>query len=76
MRSLAPTGISIASLAKLAPGKRAAAVAVDPESGARYVACESRDEEDGMQVDLIRVGTADEGNVLEVGTPVSASKWS
>lgn len=66
MRSLAPTGLSIASLAKVSPGKRAAAVGVDPESGALYVACESKDEEDGVQVDLVRIGTADEGDATEV----------
>ncbi|OCF35522.1 elongator complex protein 1 [Kwoniella heveanensis BCC8398] len=54
MRSLTPLGLHVASLESTGSSSRAGNIAVDPESGAVYVASE-RITDDGVEVDILRI---------------------
>ena len=68
MRSLTPIGIQVASLHDLSSSGHAAAIAVDPESGTLYVLTERKAEEGGVDVDIRRIVSEDDGiSTPEVG---------
>jgi hypothetical protein len=53
MRSLAPTRLGVSELSSIGASSKAAAVAIDPETGSYYVAVERMNE--GVEVDIIRI---------------------
>lgn len=68
MRNLTPLGLKIPSLAQAGSSSRASNLAIDPESGAVYVAVERAAEDDGgVEVDIIRLeGLEKQGGEPEV----------
>lgn len=53
MRSLTPTRLGVSELSSIGTSSKAAAVAIDPETGSYYVAVERMNE--GVEVDIIRI---------------------
>jgi hypothetical protein len=63
MRSLTPTTVQVASVAASSPGRRGAALAVDPESGNVYAAVE-RIEDGEVHVEIVRLEGLDAGGAF------------
>ncbi|KLT46470.1 IkappaB kinase complex, IKAP component [Cutaneotrichosporon oleaginosum] len=80
MRSLTPTTVQVASVAASSPGRRGAAIAVDPESGNVYAAVE-RIEEGEVHVEIVSLKGLEDGGafadvVASFSSPVLAPfKW-